>query len=86
MQITRDLVTHSFHFQVDDNDDENSNGSLKNNNINSVTVSSISSECLPNERSTLTDPDELGPCEPGTAVKLNGVVFQETDKGRKQNK
>ena len=37
-----------------------------------------------NEKSvgTMTDPDSLGPCEPGTAVKLQGIVWQETDKGR----
>ena len=36
-----------------------------------------------NEKSigTMTDPDSLGPCEPGTAVKLQGIVWQETDKG-----
>ena len=37
-----------------------------------------------NEKSigTMTDPDSLGPCEPGTAVKLQGIVWQETDKGK----
>ena len=35
-----------------------------------------------NEIGTMTDPDSLGPCEPGTAVKLQGIVWQETDKGR----
>ena len=34
-----------------------------------------------NEVSTMTEPDSLGPCEPGTAVKLQGIVWQETDKG-----
>ena len=34
-----------------------------------------------NEVGTMTDPDSLGPCEPGTAVKLQGIVWQETDKG-----
>ena len=29
----------------------------------------------------MTDPDTLGPCEPGTAVKLEGVVHHVTDKG-----
>ena len=29
----------------------------------------------------MTEPDSLGPCEPGTAVKLQGIVWQETDKG-----
>ena len=35
-----------------------------------------------NEVATMTDPDSLGPCEPGTAVKLQGIVWQETDKGK----
>jgi hypothetical protein len=30
---------------------------------------------------TMTEPESLGPCEPGTAVKLQGIVWQETDKG-----
>ena len=34
-----------------------------------------------NEVGTMTEPDSLGPCEPGTAVKLQGIVWQETDKG-----
>jgi hypothetical protein len=31
---------------------------------------------------TMTEPESLGPCEPGTAVKLQGIVWQETDKGK----
>ena len=34
----------------------------------------------------MTEPDTLGPCEPGTAVKLSGIVWQETDKGGKCSK
>ena len=34
------------------------------------------------EQGTMTDPESLGPCEPGTAVKLQGIVWQETDKGK----
>ncbi|XP_040581583.1 uncharacterized protein [Lepeophtheirus salmonis] len=34
-----------------------------------------------NEASTMTEPDKLGPCEPGTAVRLQGIVWQETEKG-----
>ena len=32
--------------------------------------------------STLTEPEMLGPCEPGTAVNLEGIVWHETDTGR----
>ena len=31
---------------------------------------------------TLTEPDCLGPCEPGTSVTLEGIVWQETEGGR----
>ena len=31
---------------------------------------------------TITDPDCLGPCEPGTAVTLEGIVWQETENGK----
>ena len=37
-----------------------------------------------NEMATMTDPDTLGPCEPGTAVKLEGVVHHVTDRGERQ--
>ena len=28
-----------------------------------------------------TEPEHLGPCEPGTAVGLEGIVWKETDNG-----
>jgi len=31
--------------------------------------------------STMTEPDCLGPCEPGTAVTLEGIVWHETEGG-----
>lgn len=31
--------------------------------------------------STITEPDCLGPCEPGTSVTLEGIVWQETEGG-----
>ena len=34
------------------------------------------------EASTMTDPNLLGPCQPGTAVKLQGAVLQESEKGK----
>ena len=30
----------------------------------------------------LTDPDCLGPCEPGTTVTLEGIVWNETENGK----
>lgn len=29
-----------------------------------------------------TDPECLGPCEPGTSVNLEGIVWQETEDGK----
>ena len=34
------------------------------------------------DASTLTEPEILGPCEPGTAVNLEGIVWHETDTGK----
>lgn len=31
---------------------------------------------------TITEPDCLGPCEPGTSVMLEGIVWQETEGGK----
>lgn len=31
---------------------------------------------------TITEPDCLGPCEPGTSVTLEGIVWQETENGK----
>lgn len=38
--------------------------------------------CTANEKANMTEPDKLGPLEPGTAVKLNGIVWHETEKGK----
>ena len=32
--------------------------------------------------STMTEPECLGPCEPGTAVTLEGIVWHETEGGK----
>ena len=34
---------------------------------------------------TITEPDSLGPCEPGTTINLDGIVWNET-KGGEGNK
>ncbi|XP_022094028.1 zinc finger protein 608-like [Acanthaster planci] len=44
-----------------------------------VTTHSVSVDT--SDMSTLTDPDCLGPCEPGTSVNLEGIVWHETDQG-----
>ena len=33
------------------------------------------------DSSTATEPECLGPCEPGTSVTLEGIVWQETENG-----
>ena len=33
----------------------------------------------------MTDPDCLGPCEPGTSVVLEGIVWQETENGTQKS-
>ena len=75
-----------FHLQL--------NGDLSNGSVESDVSSptSVASPLQGNtsgghpEASTMTEPDTLGPCEPGTAVKLSGIVWQETDKGGKCSK
>ena len=34
------------------------------------------------EAGTLTEPESLGPCEPGTTINLDGIVWNETKGGR----
>jgi hypothetical protein len=47
----------------------------------SSVASPLHNTSVGSEVATMTEPDSLGPCEPGTAVKLQGIVWQETDKG-----
>lgn len=35
--------------------------------------------CVGTSISTMTEPDCLGPCEPGTSVTLEGIVWHETE-------
>ena len=37
--------------------------------------------CVGTSIGTITEPDHLGPCEPGTSVTLEGIVWHETDGG-----
>ena len=34
------------------------------------------------ENGTLTDPDILGSCEPGTSINLDGIIWNETKGGK----
>ncbi len=35
-----------------------------------------------NDQSSVTDESSFGSCEPGTSVVLQGIVWNETDKGK----
>uniref|UniRef100_T1P8F5 C2H2-type domain-containing protein n=1 Tax=Musca domestica TaxID=7370 RepID=T1P8F5_MUSDO len=48
-----------------------------NNSINKETVDI----CIGTSVGTITEPDCLGPCEPGTSVTLEGIVWHETEGG-----
>lgn len=37
--------------------------------------------CVGTSVGTITEPDCLGPCEPGTSVTLEGIVWHETEGG-----
>lgn len=45
-------------------------------------VASRRDVCVGTSVATLTDPDCLGPCEPGTSVMLEGIVWHETEGGK----
>jgi hypothetical protein len=38
--------------------------------------------CVGTSVGTVTEPDCLGPCEPGTSVTLEGIVWHETESGK----
>ena len=37
------------------------------------------------EAGTLTEPESLGPCEPGTNINLDGIVWNETKGGESES-
>lgn len=39
--------------------------------------------CVGTSVGTITEPDCLGPCEPGTSVTLEGIVWHETEGGNR---
>ncbi|KAG8230481.1 hypothetical protein J437_LFUL013523 [Ladona fulva] len=39
--------------------------------------------CVGTSVGTITEPDCLGPCEPGTSVTLEGIVWHETEGARR---
>jgi len=43
----------------------------------------MSDVCVGTSVGTITEPECLGPCEPGTSVTLEGIVWHETEGGKK---
>ena len=41
----------------------------------------MSDVCVGTSVGTITEPECLGPCEPGTSVTLEGIVWHETEGG-----
>ena len=37
------------------------------------------------EAGSLTEPESLGPCEPGTSINLDGIVWNETKGGESES-
>lgn len=46
----------------------------------------VTDVCIGTSVGTITEPDCLGPCEPGTSVTLEGIVWHETEGGKFENK
>jgi hypothetical protein len=42
----------------------------------------VNDVCVGTSVGTITEPDCLGPCEPGTSVTLEGIVWNETEGGQ----
>ncbi|RWS02091.1 zinc finger protein 608-like protein, partial [Leptotrombidium deliense] len=49
--------------------------------LSSISSSKETKETSTSTVGTVTEPDCLGPCEPGTSVTLEGIVWQETEGG-----
>lgn len=46
-----------------------------------LTFQETAEVCVGTSVGTITEPDCLGPCEPGTSVTLEGIVWHETEGG-----
>jgi hypothetical protein len=55
---------------------------FQNNETSSVSQPSHDVSTETSHVGTITEPDCLGPCEPGTSVSLEGIVWQETENGK----
>lgn len=46
-----------------------------------MNLQDMSDVCVGTSVGTITEPECLGPCEPGTSVTLEGIVWHETEGG-----
>lgn len=46
-----------------------------------TSLQDVADVCIGTSVGTITEPDCLGPCEPGTSVTLEGIVWHETEGG-----
>ncbi len=70
--------------EVDDEEEEEEEGD--DDDDGGPSTPAPSSEPAPGEAATMTEPENLGPLEPGTAVKLQGIVENEDDLGETDSK
>ena len=47
-----------------------------------ITLNTFQMSSKTQEAGTVTEPESLGPCEPGTAINLDGIVWNETKGGK----
>lgn len=62
-------------------EDTNTNDTMTKPSQSSSSISSTKECGTSTSVGTITEPECLGPCEPGTSVTLEGIVWQETDGG-----
>lgn len=68
----RSCVSHVWHLTPDIAAHRSSNFVLQD----------MSDVCVGTSVGTITEPECLGPCEPGTSVTLEGIVWHETEGGK----
>ncbi|XP_063932996.1 zinc finger protein 609 isoform X3 [Zophobas morio] len=82
-------TTQPSNFEYDDNEWDIGIGDLiidldadiEKTNEGANTHTEVSDVCIGTSVGTITEPDCLGPCEPGTSVTLEGIVWHETEGG-----
>jgi len=78
---TQSTISSSSSTTISSNNDEHKNLNsppIKRSKCDSKSMIDV---CVGTSIGTITEPDCLGPCEPGTSVTLEGIVWHETDGG-----